>query len=269
MGKVVNYEPCPECRKNGKDSRGDNLVRYSDDGAYCFACYYKEPPRIRALLGELLNKEKENVPKNKVLPASFTREVPQRAWQWLFKFGLGYSYWKDKVGFAPEENRLVFLVGNPVAFSIGRYISPTLFGEPEGRIQMGQGSEDGTVVSSEGRPPRKWYAYGEPHKHCEVLSPDSGPGETVVLVEDIISAHKVARITNCIPLFGTQIHKSHMYYLMNQDKPIRIWLDKDQEHNVHKITLHLQSMVNVPVSVIITEDDPKWQSMQTIKELTL
>lgn len=269
MGKVVNLEPCPECRKQGKDSRGDNLARYSDDGAYCFACHYKEPPRTRALLAEFLNKGKKDDSTSKILPASFTREVPQRAWQWLFKFGLGFTYWKEKVGFAPSEDRLIFLVGDPVAFSIGRYIPPGLFGSPEGGVQVGEGSSDGSVVSSETRTPRKWYAYGDPHKHCEVLHPDSGPGETVVLVEDIVSAHKVGRETTCIPLFGTQIHKPHLYYLMNQNKPIRIWLDKDQEHNVHKMTLHLQSMVDVPVSVIITEDDPKWQSFETIRKLAV
>lgn len=40
--KVVRHEPCPECRKSGNDTAGDNLAVYSDGHEYCFACkYYK------------------------------------------------------------------------------------------------------------------------------------------------------------------------------------------------------------------------------------
>ncbi len=39
---VVGREACPKCRQNGNDNSGDNLARYSDGGAYCFACEYYE-----------------------------------------------------------------------------------------------------------------------------------------------------------------------------------------------------------------------------------
>lgn len=35
---VVSKEPCPRCRKLGRDSKGDNLAVYSDGGTWCFAC---------------------------------------------------------------------------------------------------------------------------------------------------------------------------------------------------------------------------------------
>lgn len=35
---VTGKEQCPSCREKGKDNSGDNLVRYSDGGAHCFAC---------------------------------------------------------------------------------------------------------------------------------------------------------------------------------------------------------------------------------------
>ena len=34
---VVGREACPKCRENGRDNSGDNLARYSNGGAYCFA----------------------------------------------------------------------------------------------------------------------------------------------------------------------------------------------------------------------------------------
>ena len=36
--------PCPECRRNGRDRAGDNLVHYEDGSAHCFACDYDEQP---------------------------------------------------------------------------------------------------------------------------------------------------------------------------------------------------------------------------------
>jgi twinkle protein len=39
---VVGREACPKCRANGNDNSGDNLARYSDGGAFCFACQYFE-----------------------------------------------------------------------------------------------------------------------------------------------------------------------------------------------------------------------------------
>lgn len=39
---VTGREACPKCRANGKDNSGDNLARYSDGGAYCFACQHFE-----------------------------------------------------------------------------------------------------------------------------------------------------------------------------------------------------------------------------------
>lgn len=39
-------EACPDCRKAGNDSRGDNLVRFADGGASCFACGYRERKNI-------------------------------------------------------------------------------------------------------------------------------------------------------------------------------------------------------------------------------
>lgn len=39
---LIRKEPCPECRKHGGDRSGNNLARYSDGHAFCFACGYLE-----------------------------------------------------------------------------------------------------------------------------------------------------------------------------------------------------------------------------------
>jgi hypothetical protein len=42
MGTVVGKEACPSCRSTGDDKSGDNLARYDDGSAFCFACGHIE-----------------------------------------------------------------------------------------------------------------------------------------------------------------------------------------------------------------------------------
>jgi len=63
------------------------------------------------------------------------------------------------------------------------------------------------------------------------------------------------------------IHPCHKYYLMNEKRPIKIWLDKDQEHSVKKKAINLQMLVGANVDVVVTDKDPKSYSIGQIKEL--
>lgn len=67
----LRKEACPRCREQGKDNSGDNLVRYTNGSAFCFACRYMErptnyeppvPKAVKALPEDLtLNFAKENL----------------------------------------------------------------------------------------------------------------------------------------------------------------------------------------------------------------
>lgn len=39
---VVGREQCPDCVAQGNDAKGDNLARYADNHAHCYACDYHE-----------------------------------------------------------------------------------------------------------------------------------------------------------------------------------------------------------------------------------
>lgn len=66
MADATGKEACPKCVESGSDQSGDNLARYSDGGAYCFACGYSEraegqpsaptatsPSKSKTLIGDL------------------------------------------------------------------------------------------------------------------------------------------------------------------------------------------------------------------------
>lgn len=257
------YEPCPKCVANGKDSRGDNLVVYDSGHGHCFACGYHQFPRhYQPQLKE------NNVPKS-LCPVDWTKDIPSKAWQWLLQYGLPYSYWQEHCGYSTEKGpRLVFQVRTDagVAFSIGRLI-PELQGSS---VESGQGVARGADVSDRRQSnqvppkPRKWYVWGDSHRHCEIVG--AGKGGSIALVEDLVSAHKVGQVNECIPLFGTRVHPCHIYYLASQQKPVTLWLDKDQELNVKKQALQLQSLIDQPVRIVTTDKDPKSLSYEEINE---
>jgi len=43
VNKVVSREPCPLCRAEGRDSKGDNRVNYEDGHGYCYSCNVRFP----------------------------------------------------------------------------------------------------------------------------------------------------------------------------------------------------------------------------------
>ena len=238
MAKFLHYQQCPKCMERGRDSRGDNCATYSDGGMHCFSCGYHVFPKH--YIQPTHKAEKINAA---VLPTDFSREVPSHALKWLLQYGLPFSYWRPFIGWTEKDSRLVFTVGEGPMFSIGRYI-------PDG---------------SDRPPQRKWYVWGESHKQAHVIG-DYTTAKQVVLVEDLISAHKLSSITTCIPLFGTNIFPAVVPCARHIALPLVIWLDKDQEGTLQKKANWLQVMTGLPVRYVCTKDDPKCLSMEKINE---
>jgi hypothetical protein len=54
---------------------------------------------------------------------------------------------------------------------------------------------------------------------------------------------------------------------MNQTHPVVLWLDKDQELNMKKQAMRLESIISSQVSVRSTAADPKMLSFKQINEV--
>jgi hypothetical protein len=228
---------CPRCRENGRDTKGNNLVWFDEDNAHCFACGYHVWPKHYTPV-----KPKKDYHGSTVLPADFTKEVPAKAWKWLLQYGLPIKYWRPYVGYSESHSRLVLTCGDPVLFSIGRDLT--------------------------GESKAKWLAYGDTHKTA-VSYGDVSSAKQVVLVEDLVSAHKVAQCSLVIPLFGTVVHPCHYKLLKYFGLPVVIWLDKDQEQYIPKKVAQLSIMTGLPCSNITTDKDPKELTQEYIKEKLL
>lgn len=246
MSKFVSLEQCPRCAENGRDRHKDNLGVYSDGGKHCFSCGFHVNPKFQASLqGQLKHLIERPIDdyQKAVLPSDFQRQIPANGWKWLLQYQLPMSYWQAYCGYSPAQERLIFTVGNPTRFSIGRAISG--FSRAVGAT--------------------KWKVYGDKSSYVEVVSEHLS--EQVVLVEDIISAHKLGTITSSIPLFGTIIGDNVVKKLQELKRPVRLWLDQDQYSLLPKKIGRLQALLGVPVSHVTTRKDPKGYSTDELKEI--
>lgn len=233
----MKSKPCPRCRERGADVAGDNLVAFDNGHWHCFACNKHIFPE-----GFERFKKHETVRAEKSLnlPNDLTTNIPTEPLKWLLKHGLPYSYWSDKILWSEQDSRLIFKIGTPVEFYQGRY-----FGEDN---------------------KRKWYCYGNAHKTAHIFgNPDTS--KSIILVEDLISAHKVSQVNATIPLFGTNIFDSVINVLRLYKKPVKVWLDKDQNGNIIKKCNKINMLTGLTVEYLFTSLDPKEIDFNTIKEL--
>lgn len=259
-GQHLHYIACPKCRDRGADRAGDNMSVFSDGSKHCWACGNHEFPKGY----ERLNRGNESVRAEKSLnlPNDLSKTIPTRALKWLLQYGLPYSYWQPYLLWSEKDSRLIFKVGEPTEFYQGRYI-PNEDEESRALQRSGGFSMGG---ASTGRQPRKWYCYGNAHKTAHLFgNPETS--KSIILVEDLLSAHKVSQVNATIPLFGTNIFDSVINVLRLYKLPVTFWLDKDQNGNIIKKCNRVNMLTGLPVKYVFSQDDPKSLSLEDIKNI--
>jgi hypothetical protein len=90
--------------------------------------------------------------------------------------------------------------------------------------------------------------------------------DTLVLVEDILSAIKVGRVYSASPMLGTMPLKPHLRHLRPY-KTVFLWCDKDAAIKSVRNAGKLSEMIGVKVYPVITDKDPKSFSVNDIKSI--
>lgn len=93
-----------------------------------------------------------------------------------------------------------------------------------------------------------------------------GSGDPIVVVEDVVSAIKVARVATSLPLFGSHLSPEWMVRLLKlRPSSICIWLDPDKVQQGRKFSKKINTLA--PISrTIETDVDPKCLNTEEIKE---
>lgn len=238
---LLHHEQCPECKKQGRDTRKNNLGVYSDGHKFCFSCKYVE---LANKITSFKNKEttRDEAP-TVVLPLDSTTQLPRLATDWLEPYELNdhniisnnHIMWSDKY------KKLIFPY----------FINGELVGW------------QGRVFDPEEKIKRKWFSQGTLDSFIYTRGRDSS---SLILTESIISAIKVARWQKSSPIYGSVISTKRWTSLSHLTDHVILWLDPDKKKEAIK-QADTGRLFIPKVSVILSDKKPKDYTYNEIKDL--
>ncbi len=244
---LIRRERCPQCAKHGKDTRGNNLAVYNDH-SYCYGCGYNKyhGPIVRnqrsILRSSIIGSHSPDLSNFNI-----TADLPSAALRWISSYGITpKELIREHVVYDSDRDLLILPVydGNKLVSYNARY-----FG------------------TNEHHP--KYLHFGK-KQYVKLFVPPV-VSDVFVLVEDFISALKVGRQFNSIPLFGSTISQTLILSLVYQIPRLRIWLDRDKASEaINQAAKARQFIQNI--RTILTDRDPKDHTdleIRTIVESTL
>lgn len=206
MSQLLSMGSCPYC-KNGKNT--PCFATYSN-GYYCFTCGVKKytTDNYRAYKGFNNQYSKLEIGKHTRNIAEFSPETLK----WLYKYYI-FDNLIRKYGicyiFPDELHEEALLFGvykeNELKFWQKRYF-----------------------------PSKRFVTKGDKNTLFTRIDKTQN---TIILVEDFISAIRIAEITNVLCLFGVHINDHMSKYLFNLNMNILVWLDPDEAGQTASIEL--------------------------------
>lgn len=207
----------------------DNLGEYSDN-FFCFGCNYTEQKRN-------LSRFKQQTEVRVCDGITLEKSLPMDAKKWLLGYGLtleemsqfNYSKERQVKGEKRSCNLLVLIARDD--------------------YWLARNLDSGTRYLSSGIKP--YLEYGN-------------KTDTLVFVEDVISAVKVGRVATAVPMLGASVLKDWWKYAKPY-KNVIIWGDRDKAGQNIVQAKRAGEILGKKVKVIITEKDPKEFNTNEIK----
>ncbi len=240
-----NHEPCPKCGSK------DNLARYADQSAWCFGCHYHE--RATRAPSTFLSRASRDVPPEvpeyPQLPDDCGTEFSEEAVAWLAKFHLSIpEAIRYGVVYSPSRQQVIYRMGsvwqarnfNPTRLKKSKNFTSGNVNECLHIFGHNDGSGTGTTIQ---------------------LSP-----QTLVIVEDPVSAMRIAPLRPSIPLLGSHLATSRLIALTGLYDSIWFWLDSDKLKEAREMAERAR-LIDVKTRVIYTDLDPKCYTFDQLKEI--
>ena len=154
-----------------------------------------------------------------------TTDIPMKAKQWLLKYGItNQEIEQNNIAYNAKSDVLVLL-------HTQNYWQGRCFGD-QNQKYLSKGSKPLTIY---------------------------GNGDTIVCVEDVLSAIKIARLSPdycATPLLGSSMSLETTQSLSERFKKILIWLDRDKAKEAIRISRNLKQR-GITTRVVISPKDPK------------
>lgn len=259
--------PCPKCSSSDAYHTYD-YGKPSEHG-HCFSCnYHKHSEALEQMRRHLDLFYGPDAPQGKdsrvihksgemsslTLPPGCGTTIDAKALQWLDKYGIireeivKYEIKWDKV-----RGALVF----PIKI------------KDELKGYQVRSFEDGGMGEPDKERP-KWWTRGSTGAIMYAIGPEpkeKGKG-TIVLVEDMVSAIKVARQVRTMPLFGAHLNPGRLMWLYNECELVVFWLDGDKWADAQRFSKSC-GLVGLKTKIIHSERDPKAHSDEEIYNMVM
>ena len=227
MAQYIHHEPCPSCGSR------DNLARYSDGGAFCYGCHYVERA-THFVPKSNVKKEYEKIPR-------LSHEFSSECISWVQQYDVSLEeLLRRGCGWNDERKQLVFTFEDTDCWQARNF----------GATKHGN------------NPRSKYYTQGDVNELIPIYSSGHNDGRLVV-VEDCISAIKVARHCDSMPVLGSHVSNGKLHRLSKLFHTIYFWLDSDKLKESRNAADRAR-VIGINSSVIFTEDDPKLQTDEFI-----
>lgn len=237
----VKHSGCPKCGSK------DNLALYSDGGSHCFGCGWHPPVTRSPYVDQELNEQTEA----KTAFPTFSHDLPQKGVEWAKSYGIEVQelLLRDVQGVEPLRfrPRMAFIFRDS-----GR--NPIL--------AQARNLEEGAKP--------KYITYGKPNEVLPIYYLWSSERRTdcLVLVEDCLSAIKLARLTDAMPCLASEVSPTKLKRLAGLYDAFLIWLDSDMYPKAQKMAHRLQ-LLGCKAHAIYTDLDPKCYEMKDIEATLL
>lgn len=238
MGKFVKHESCPKCGSR------DNLARYDDGSAWCFGCHYQEGKDGRSFNPTKVVEDERPV----LVPDDLCNNFPRHVVEWLGKYdvsvpeALKYG-WK----YSKRLDQLVFS-----------------YYDQEGKLACTQARNFWVGAKT------KYFNQGSPAEVLPIfrrrLGTDSADRTDVrlVIVEDAVSAARIARLTDAMPCLGSYLPAKKLAALKRlKYEQLVFWLDSDKLKEAYEMST-MAKWLGFSTRVVHTELDPKEYSDKEI-----
>jgi len=228
LSHFLYNERCPKCSANGADKSGNNLAVYSDTHKYCFACGYHDR-------GDIVERHRVKL-NTQPKPTSFT---PFNNSGIMDSKGMTYL---KKYGLTNEE------------------ISKNYFWDSDGYLVFDGGAyQNARNFTGIGA---KYITRGVIRNNEPIMQ--NTQNDSIVIVEDAISAIKVSRVLPSVPIHNSIIPLELILRLSKRFKKLFVWLDKDKNFSALKQAGNARLLFE-EVRTIWTDLDPKCYSETEIK----
>lgn len=250
MKGFSHHESCPNCGSK------DNLARYADGSAWCFGCHYRERRNAQnwsptAHAEDTLERE-EHPSKPDDCGTSFS----STAVEWLGQFYLDIpTAIRHGVVYSPSRDQIVYQLGN---------------------VWQARNLRVGGALGNSGRVRSKNFTSGNVNECTHIYGADStsgglsgvngqeDPSRTLVIVEDPVSAIRIASLRDSMPLLGSHLATRRLNAIAGLYRSVVLWLDSDKLKEARAIAERAQ-LIGITARVIYTDLDPKCYTLEELK----